>query len=820
MADFSTRRARPILMLAAVTTAGFAYLLLQVATDTDLDGFIRPEAQELSDTIEGDFDEGGVLTLIFESASDRSLLEPDLLHRQLKILQELKARYEITTYSLVEGIDEGLKRVKRKSLLDYDDYSHIAEAILALAGGRTVRDLEKVSRHFISHPEAIAFYAKFRIAAAMGAGGQGSGARETTYSIPFVKAIKALVRLDSSYTSTEQRQILAEMRDLSRSLGAPELNVYAINDQLMAYELDQRSKENALYMALTILFVDGLCIWALFRSKRELWVVLTILATSAIWTFGAGALLGIRFSFFHVVALPILLGTGVDDTLVFGRRLAEERAKGASFNQAIRATFVGVGNAICLTTFTTLIAFLITGLTATTEIVTSFFLFVALSMVIVFLLSTFLQGAIRAELARRDDALPHAHATMPHSVLEDASRAMADASYRLAKRRRLVLLLSALLMLVALAWIPGLRSEMRREDMARPGMQTHTANELLDGYFGDSRVGYVLLEGEVENPALLDKIGRLEERLANEPAIEQVLRKANVESIMDLIDKLRITIGSETSVRSVFDQIASNERTADYVLDMSYREAFEHVVRKNGDRYDGLLMRFYTRGAHTTDVLAAYHAIERELEELGFNEIPGIKIRIGGGDVTYSIEAAYYIDLLIKSFLFSLLANLIVLMVIWRRVRPALIAMIPVLFAVALIVGLMAAFGIRLNIFNVAVGAIAVGLGIDYPIHIIERFEEERRNGIRPAERAARLSLQTMGPHILASTLTTVVGFGAASVLALPMAVSFGLLTGAAIAIVYLASMFLLPVLLIQWSGPPARSRDGEPHAVGPHIPC
>jgi predicted RND superfamily exporter protein len=42
-------------------------------------------------------------------------------------------------------------------------------------------------------------------------------------------------------------------------------------------------------------------------------------------------------------------------------------------------------------------------------------------------------------------------------------------------------------------------------------------------------------------------------------------------------------------------------------------------------------------------------------------------------------------------------------------------------------------------------------------------------------------------------------GFAAACVLALPMAVSFGLLTGAAIALVYLASMLVLPVLLVRW---------------------
>ncbi|MBW2190184.1 MAG: MMPL family transporter, partial [Deltaproteobacteria bacterium] len=78
----------------------------------------------------------------------------------------------------------------------------------------------------------------------------------------------------------------------------------------------------------------------------------------------------------------------------------------------------------------------------------------------------------------------------------------------------------------------------------------------------------------------------------------------------------------------------------------------------------------------------------------------------------------------------------------------------------------------------------------------IERFMEERKKGRQPPEATA---LGTMGPHILASALTTVMGFGAACVLALPMAVSFGILTGSAITLVYLASMLVLPMLLVRW---------------------
>jgi len=798
-ADFSIRHARAILVVTAGVTLALGFAMAGIETDTDLNTFIRPEARELGDEIEAHFGQGGQLNLIFESRSERSLLEPELLHKQLRIMQALKERYRVTTFSVVEAIDRGVKRVKRKSLLDYDEYSPIAEGILGLAGGRTVRDLEKASRHMVSHPEAISFYAKLRIAFSKGV---------ATYGTPHVKAIRAFAQLDPAYSDEEKKQILDEIPPLIQSMGEPELNVFALNDQLMSRELDQRSRENALMLGLTALLVDTLCLWFLFRRRREVLVVLTILGIACVWTFGAAALFGIRLSFFHLVALPILLGTGIDDTLVFGRRLAEERASKKEFAQALRATFEGVGNAISLTTFTTLIAFLITGLTASTEIIRSFSLLVSLSMVVVFVLSIFLQGAIRTELERRDRAAGRQEPPSLPSPFEGATRWITRGARWMIDHRRPALVVNGLLVVVAVTFAMQVRSELRREDLMRPGMQTYDASEAMNRYFGDSRVGYLLITGQVENPVLLQKLKLLQKRLGSHLEIQQVLRAANVDSVIDLMDKLYISVTPQTSVRAVFDRIGENDRTANYVLDRSFREILPYVVHKTGDRYDGLLMRFYTSGGHTTHVLAATGAIEQELSALEFDQIPGIDIRLGGGDVAYSIEANSYVDVLIRTFLVSFLVNWIVLLLIWRRGPPSLMAMVPVVMAVTLILGAMGAFGIPLNVLNVTVGAIAIGLGLDYPIHLIERFMEEREKGRPPAE-ATETALDTMGPHILASALTTVMGFSAACVLALPMLVSFGLIIGASIALVYLASMLVLPMLLVRWGDPMQAAHDG-----------
>ena len=615
VADISARRSRPILAIALALTIGLGFFIPRIKANSDLQGFLRPEARELRDTIEEDFDRGRRTVLIFESTSNRSLLEPALLHKQLKIIEYLKERYEVSTYSLVEAIDRGLERVKGKSLLDCDDYSQIAEGLLALSGGRTVRDLEKVSRHLVSHPEAIAFYAKLRIAGSVGPSVSGPGARETRYAVPYVKAIQAFIQLDSGYTREERQQILSEMPQAIESMGPPEMNVFVISDHLITHELDQGSRQNVRRLGLIAFVVDGLCIWLLFRSRRELLLVFSILGTAVIWSFGAAGMLGLQFSFFHLVALPILLGTGIDDTFVFGRRFAEERAKEREFAVALRKTFQGAGNAISLTTFTTLVAFFITGVTATTDVVFSFCVFVSLSMLVVFLASTFLQGAIRVELDRWRQ---HGPPSALQSPFESVTRSLTRLSHWTIRHPRGLLVSTGVLVIASVVAATQLRSEMRRDFRVKPGMQTYEANEAMKRYFSNTRVGFMLVTGEIMNPLLLEKLNLLQQRLANHTEIEQVLRSANVDSVVDLMAKMRIPISSNTPVKAVFDRLSSSERTANYVLDRSFREDFESLVRKNGDRYDGLLMRFVTHGDGTATALAAVTAIESHLEALGF----------------------------------------------------------------------------------------------------------------------------------------------------------------------------------------------------------
>ncbi len=818
IADLTIRHSAATLIAVGLVTLFFAFPLAQIRIDTTFLSFVRPETRALVDTIEGDFGEGAYLTLIFEAQGEQSLFEPPLLKHQLRAMRDLEADFPVTTFSLVEGIDRGLTRVKRQSLLEVDDYSTIAEAILGLAGGRTVRDLMKVSAHWISPPAAVEFYANLRIAQSTGILA-APGAPDSHFRVPEVRAIRALVRAEPGGTRAERRQLFASIRDRVESWATPEIAIHVLSDDLVAHDIDEGTRRSAVLLGSMVLLVDLACVWALFRQKREIAIVFSILAVSAVWTFGLAALLGIELSFVHLLVFPILLGTGIDDSLVFGRRFVEEQRAGHEFEAALRNTFQGCGTAILLTTVTTFVAFMATGLTSAAAVFASFFVLVAVAMAFELFVTLLVQGAMRSILERSlpDDARARA-LVVDHSPLDRVNAGFVRGSKWISDRgaRPVIVLLSVALVVSAFS-ATRLDSEMKRDDLLQPAMKSHAANESLQRHFGDFRIGYVHFGGDVAKAELLSKLKALEQRLGAYDEIERVLGTANVDSVVGLIEKHGIRISPEMDVEDAFERVRSSDRTSDYTIDMSFGEAFEYVVhardqgaeRAQGSAagegstaaerpvYDGLLLRYFVTGEESSRSLAAVAAIWKEIRALGIDRIEGVEVRVGGGDVIYPLESVYYADTLARSFAYALAGNLLVLWVAWRRIGKALLATAPVVVAAMIVVGMMPVFDVPLNALNLGVSAILVGIGIDYPIHWIERYDEERAVRHRSPREAATIALEEMGPHLLAGMLTTAIGFCAATVMLLPMSTSFGLTMGAAIALVYALTMFALPALVV-----------------------
>ncbi|MEE8565705.1 MAG: MMPL family transporter, partial [Candidatus Thermoplasmatota archaeon] len=144
-------------------------------------------------------------------------------------------------------------------------------------------------------------------------------------------------------------------------------------------------------------------------------------------------------------------------------------------------------------------------------------------------------------------------------------------------------------------------------------------------------------------------------------------------------------------------------------------------------------------------------------------------------------------------FIVAVILVSIVLFIFHRNFKGVLIALLPTACAIALTFGVLGMIQPELTIISVAIVALLLGLGVDYSIHIMNRYAEENslNNEILKMEKI----LKTTGKAILLSTITTMIGFASLMISSMSPVVIFGFGCTIGIFFCFISSIILAPIL-------------------------
>ena len=159
------------------------------------------------------------------------------------------------------------------------------------------------------------------------------------------------------------------------------------------------------------------------------------------------------------------------------------------------------------------------------------------------------------------------------------------------------------------------------------------------------------------------------------------------------------------------------------------------------------------------------------------------------GVITYFLFGTGY------ALAFATLA--LVLSILWGTM-PFFIAAVttgPIFVVIVWLYALIALAGYGLNMITVAIAAMSLGVGIDYVIHFIERYREEREKGTTP-----HLSLAAVGSAsglaLFGSAVSDIAGFLVINQSKMGFFSTFGLFCAIMIGLSLIASMVLTPAVL------------------------
>lgn len=144
----------------------------------------------------------------------------------------------------------------------------------------------------------------------------------------------------------------------------------------------------------------------------------------------------------------------------------------------------------------------------------------------------------------------------------------------------------------------------------------------------------------------------------------------------------------------------------------------------------------------------------------------------------------------------SVLACLVVAGLFMRSLRFAVVSIVPILVVVSWLYAFMHLAGYGINVVTATIGAVSIGIGIDFAIHFVMRYREELSR-LHLRFDALNAAGTGTGAALAASAVSSIIGFAIMALAPMPMFAVYGFLTAIMIGMALIATLTVLPGLLI-----------------------
>jgi predicted RND superfamily exporter protein len=165
-------------------------------------------------------------------------------------------------------------------------------------------------------------------------------------------------------------------------------------------------------------------------------------------------------------------------------------------------------------------------------------------------------------------------------------------------------------------------------------------------------------------------------------------------------------------------------------------------------------------------------------------------VMLTGRPITRYTASTAMQDEMQSSLILGSLFVLATLSIGFRSPKQAAMTFVPILLVVIWLYGLMYVAGSSLNIVTVTIATISLGVGIDYCIHVTERYREGREDGESHHDALAAVG-GACGLALLGSATSDIAGFLVIALSPMGLFNNFGIFSAAMIALSLVASLVL-----------------------------
>ena len=363
--------------------------------------------------------------------------------------------------------------------------------------------------------------------------------------------------------------------------------------------------------------------------------------------------------------------------------------------------------------------------------------------------------------------------------------------------------------------ISQLTVENRFIDYFKKTTDIYQGLELVDQELGGTVPLEVMLEAapeieeeldeEEEDDEFGDYLAELEETQDDFTVKSYWYNRSGIKKINKIHDYLEglPQVGKVLSLASteeVFRTVNKGEPLEDFHLSLVYSKVPNNIKQVLISPYvssDGSQARIVARIKDSDHTLIRNELLKKIKSDLNQDFVKnGEKVRITGISVLYNnvLQSLFRSQILTLGTVFTCI--LIMLTVLFRSLKLAIIGTLPNIFTALFILGLMGVFGIPLDIMTITIAAITIGIGVDYAIHYIHRYKKEY---VQSGDnfQAIHTSQTTVGKALYFTSITITLGFIILVLSNFVPSIYFGLLTSIAMLVALFATFSIIPLLLL-----------------------
>lgn len=331
------------------------------------------------------------------------------------------------------------------------------------------------------------------------------------------------------------------------------------------------------------------------------------------------------------------------------------------------------------------------------------------------------------------------------------------------------------------------------EPLLRRDSAYNIAHAHIQELFGGSEPLMIVVERQGDNqqntvvaPEVLRRIEKLQRYVERDPSVGMSF------SFVDILPVVNAAVHEMEPKWEVLPRTPSqvNLLLGSYFAGTSYQE----TNRVIDFQYRAAPIWFYCMDHKSDNIRRIIRHAKKFIAE---NPLDSARFLLAGGRI--GVLAAANEELLKNDILLNVLSFATIFLVLvftYRSIVAGVYMIIPLLVANAVVNAYMGARAIGININTLPVVTVGIGFGIDYAFYIISRIIEEYRSGITLPE-AVRLAVATSGKAVSFTALTMILGTLLWIFSHIRFNSEMGLLLALWMGVSFLATMTLLPVMVV-----------------------